>query len=202
MWLASPSNSSDRLAVGVVSVAERQVARSPGVLGVLIDDLEAGATVRQVMPGSGAAAAGIKAGDVITHIAAEPVGRLAELQAAVRKHRVGDVVQVTGKRADETLEMSVRLGMPENSLGGDPTRVTGALSGRRDDFPAAIQHDTVLRPTDCGGPVVDLAGRVIGINVARADRTGSYVLPSSAVLETLDRIKAKFPAVPEKTGME
>jgi len=202
MWLASPSNSSDRLAVGVVSVAERLIARSPGVLGVLIDDREAGATVRQVMPGSGAAAAGIKPGDVITHIAAEPVARLAELQTAVRKHRVGDVVQVTGKREDETLELSVRLGMPENSLGADPTRVTGALSGRRDDFPAAIQHDTVLRPTDCGGPVVDLAGRVIGINVARADRTASYVLPSSAVLETLDRIKAKSPAVPEKTGME
>jgi serine protease Do len=200
MWLASPGQVADRLGVGVVSVAERLIARSPGVLGVLIDDREEGATVRQVMPGSGAAAAGIKAGDVITHIAAEPVARLAELQAAVRKHRVGDVIEVTGKRVDETLELSVRLGMPDTGLGNDPIRVVGALSARRDDFPAAVQHDTVLRPSDCGGPVVDLSGHVIGINVARADRTGSYVLPSATVLAMIERIKAQAPARPAEGG--
>ena len=30
------------------------------------------------------------------------------------------------------------------------------VSKRSDDFPMVIQHDTVLRPVDCGGPVVDL----------------------------------------------
>ena len=70
----------------------------------------------------------------------------------------------------------------------------GAVSHRRDDFPAAIQHDSVLRPNDCGGPVVDAAGNVIGINIARADRTASYALPSATVLALLDKLKSESPA--------
>ena len=58
----------------------------------------------------------------------------------------------------------------QNSLGGK-------LSVRRFGFPLAFQHDTVLRPSDCGGPVVDLDGRVVGFNIARAGRTESYALP-------------------------
>jgi S1-C subfamily serine protease len=110
------------------------------------------------------------------------------------------------------LELAVRLGMPEDSF-GDPRspdpggrrgsaepavpRWRGPLSHRRDDFPAAIQHDTVLRPSDCGGPIVDVAGNVIGINIARADRTASYALPSAAVLELFDKLKSAAPASDE-----
>ena len=206
MWLASPGQSAEPLAVGVVSVAERPIARSPGVLGILIDDREEGPAVRQVMPGSGAAAAGIKEGDLVTHIASEAVHTMVELQTAVRKHRVGDVVKAAIKRGDMELELAIRLGMPEDSFGdprgaGPRTRGDspspaapswrGAVSHRRDDFPAAIQHDTVLRPTDCGGPVVDVAGNVIGINIARADRTGSYALPSATVLALLEKLKSE-----------
>jgi serine protease Do len=192
------------------------------VLGVLIDDGKAGPTVRQAMPGSGAATAGIKAGDVITHINGQPVRSMVELQGTVRKYRVGDVVKVTVRRADEKLEFSVRLGMPEDSFdsvpgpapGGGPGREPrdgqrdptdrsgqaaptpatpswrGPVNHRRDDFPAAIQHDTVLRPNDCAGPVVDLAGNVIGINIARADRTGSYALPVASVRAAVEKIRS------------
>jgi len=204
MWLASPGAAAEPVAVGVVSVVGRPIARSPGALGIVIDDRAEGPTVLQVMPGSGAAAAGIKEGDRITHIAAEAVHTRAELQAAVRKHRVGDIVKAAIKRDDEDLELSVRLGMPEDSFtflrgagpgapGESPVPASpswrGAVSNRRDDFPAAIQHDMILRPTDCGGPVVDVAGNVIGINIARADRTASYALPSATVLALFDKVK-------------
>ena len=62
----------------------------------------------------------------------------------------------------------------QNNLGG-------RLSVRRFGFPLALQHDTVLRPVDCGGPVVDLDGRVVGFNIARAGRTESYLIPTGAV---------------------
>jgi serine protease Do len=53
----------------------------------------------------------------------------------------------------------------------------------------AFQHDTVLRPADCGGPIVDLDGRVIGFNIARAGRTESYALPAVEVNKVLDQLR-------------
>ena len=44
-----------------------------------------------------------------------------------------------------------------------------------------IQHDTVLYPDECGGPVVDTQGRFVGLNIARAGRVVSYALPASSV---------------------
>jgi hypothetical protein len=43
-----------------------------------------------------------------------------------------------------------------------------------------------LRPNQIGGPVVDLKGRVIGITVARADRTRSFVMPATAIARMLE----------------
>ena len=56
------------------------------------------------------------------------------------------------------------------------------VSKRSDDFPAVIQHDTVLRPVDCGGPVVDLSGKVVGVNIAHAGRTETYCLPTDVLI--------------------
>ena len=69
----------------------------------------------------------------------------------------------------------------QNNLGGK-------LSVRRFGFPLAFQHDTVLRPADCGGPVVDLDGHVVGFNIARAGRTESYALPADAVQGVLKEL--------------
>jgi S1-C subfamily serine protease len=49
-------------------------------------------------------------------------------------------------------------------------------------FDRVIQHDTVLDPDECGGPVLDIAGRVVGLNIARAGRVVSYALPASLVI--------------------
>ena len=59
------------------------------------------------------------------------------------------------------------------------------LSNRRGGFPKILQHDTVIKPADCGGPLVDLDGKVVGINIARAGRSESYAIPSEAVRELL-----------------
>ena len=44
-----------------------------------------------------------------------------------------------------------------------------------------IQHDTVLRPVNCGGPVVDLDGRVVGVNIAHGGRR-DLLLPTESLL--------------------
>jgi len=66
----------------------------------------------------------------------------------------------------------------------------GRLSQRRAGFPVALQHDTVLQPNQCGGPLVDLDGKTVGINIARANRVASYALPASAVKPLVDQLKS------------
>ena len=39
-----------------------------------------------------------------------------------------------------------------------------------------------------GGPLVDLDGHIIGINIARAGRISSYALPASDIQQILDRL--------------
>ena len=67
--------------------------------------------------------------------------------------------------------------------------VTGPLSQRRSGFPIAIQHDCVLRPNECGGPLVDLDGNVVGINIARADRVSSLALTAGIVQQRIEEMK-------------
>ena len=53
-----------------------------------------------------------------------------------------------------------------------------------------MQHDSVVLPSDCGGPLVNLEGKLIGINIARAGRMESYSLPSEAIVPLLTDLKS------------
>ena len=50
-----------------------------------------------------------------------------------------------------------------------------------EDFELVIQHDTDLQSWQCGGPLVDLSGKAVGLNIARAGRVASYALPAELV---------------------
>ncbi len=200
-WLVTPNPAGAAISVGVVSVAEREIDGTPGVLGVKIRTAEGSPTVEAVMDGSGAKLAGMLADDVITQVMDRPIRSLAELQRTVGQFRPGEILQTTVLRNGEAMQLSVRLGMPEDVFqqlmhpGSSPFRfrgsegLNGPLNQRRDDFPAAIQHDSVFLPEHCGGPVVNIAGEVVGINVARADRTVSYALPVAAVRALVEKAR-------------
>ena len=48
----------------------------------------------------------------------------------------------------------------------------GTVSKRHGSFVSAFTHDTVIQATDCGGPIVNLDGRAVGLNIARVDAHG------------------------------
>ena len=75
----------------------------------------------------------------------------------------------------------------------------GRVSVRSGGFDRALQHDTVLRPEDCGGPVVDLSGRVVAINIARAGRVESYAIPAEAVKTLVEKLKSPSQATKDET---
>ena len=72
------------------------------------------------------------------------------------------------------------------------------LSNRRGGFPAILQHDSGLRPDACGGPLVDIDGKAVGINIARAGRTETYAIPSDDIGMLLPRSKKGDFAVKEE----
>jgi len=53
-----------------------------------------------------------------------------------------------------------------------------------------LQHDTILNPKDCGGPVVNLDGKTVGINIARSGRVESLAIPAEAVLAVISDLES------------
>jgi serine protease Do len=197
-WVASPGGlRADPLAVGVVSVAARPIEQQQGALGIIIDNSDEGPLVREVFGGSGAKRAGIREDDVITRVDNQAVDTREELIARIKNMRPGDRVTLQVLRDGETRRitatLSRRYDLFMNEEGGVQEEITGPLSVRRSGFPAAVQHDCLLNPNQCGGPLVDLSGKIIGINIARSDRVCTYALTADVVIPWVETIKSGTP---------
>jgi serine protease Do len=197
-WLATPGTSDIPVAVGVLSVAVRKItgpelarrSNSGGFLGIRISPVKNGVKVAEVIPKSAASKAGFEADDIIVAVAGKPIADPDSLFKALQKARPGQVVNVRVKREDEELELKAKLDKRPLDRSDFQNQMGGKLSDRRTGFPEILQHDTVLRPSDCGGPIVDLDGKVIGINIARAGRTESYAIPAEVVKPLLKELKS------------
>jgi serine protease Do len=198
-WVASPGLGQDPVAIGVVSVLSRKLpasrpspARSAdgGYLGVSLDPDEAGAKVAEVLAGTPAQKAGVKINDLILSVDKKEVNSSDALIQLLQKYKPGDTVTLKVKRDDQEMELKATLAKRPANRADFQNRLGSELSERRTGFPIILQHDSVLRARDCGGPLVDLEGRVIGINVSRAGRTESYAIPAEAVRPLLADLKA------------
>ncbi|MGN6370045.1 MAG: trypsin-like peptidase domain-containing protein [Phycisphaerae bacterium] len=188
------------VAVGVVSVGRRRIPGHSGFLGVMMANTPdgSGAAVKQVLTGSAAEAAHLNVGDVIIAVAGKPIHNGVELREQVGSFRPGDVIMLSVKRAKAEVveEVQVTLGVGLEEQAEEPPEFSmerllgGVVSKRSSDFASVFQHDTVIRPQDCGGPIVDLTGKVIGINIARAGRTETYALPADLVVPMLKPLES------------
>jgi serine protease Do len=202
--LASPGAGSEAVAVGVLSVAARSVKvrdlpvtappANSGFLGVLLEEADGGARIIDVVWNSAALRAGLKVGDVVTVIANTPIIDAETMISAIQTFKPGDVVQIKVKRGQKDLEFKATLEKRASTPGAarrDMQNSMGSeLSNRRGGFPQILQTDMVLKPSDCGGPVVDLDGKVLGINIARAGRVESYAIPAEAALGLIEELKS------------
>jgi serine protease Do len=161
-----------------------------GYLGVAFDQGEGSPKVTQVMPGTGADKAGVKTEDIVLAIAGEAVENTQAFLGVIQKHKPGEIIPLRIKRGDKELEVKVTLGKRPVDRSDFMNRLGGELSNRRAGFPEVLQHDTVLKPSECGGPVVDLDGKAVGVNIARAGRTESYALPAELVRKLLPELKS------------
>ena len=207
-WLAVPSGpKSDPVTVGIVSVGTRKLTGfdaqidnfNRGYVGIVMaqadpkdkDGKVLGAKVIEVDAKGAGKKAGLKVDDIVTAVDGFKVPGRAALRDALENSRPGELVKLTVLREGEEQELKITLtGEIRPDRGTIQNGMGGPLSGRRTGFPAVLQTDMVLSPKDCGGPAVDLDGNVLGINIARAGRVETWILPSENIKPLLSDLKA------------
>lgn len=185
-FVISPGRRGQPVGLGVLGVTARRVDHN-GRLGVLLDDAYVDqALVRGVWPKSGADSAGVKPGDRIVAINNERKTTRESVIRTLHKMFPGESVQLTIVRSGDTL--NVDAGIRELDVlqeSENDSKVNGPRSVRLSGFQSVIQHDTVLDPDECGGPLLNSSGQPIGINIARAGRVVSYALPGSLIISEM-----------------
>ncbi len=203
-WIASVGLGADPLAVGVVSVATRTLTvkgnpfelidpAKAAFLGVSMEPAEPGVRVTQVQPDSAAALAGLLADDVLLKLDGMPIDGPEFFLGQMIQRRPGDKVKLLIKRGGTEKEVEATL--QTRPKGGNfradfQNRMGSELSSRRSGYPTFLQHDSILKPSDCGGPLVDLDGKVIGVNICRAGRVESWAIPTEIIMAVLPDLKS------------
>ena len=191
--LVAPATTRQRVKMGIVSANARAVERVGGALGVVLGRQGAGfggVEVREVVKESAAANAGILAGDVIRSVNEKVVLLTEQVIQEVAAHNPGDNVVIDLQRGGESLKLDVILGFRSTYFGhfDRNQRLSGKTSTRLAGFQEIMQHDIPINVDAMGGPVLDLDGNVVGINIAKADRVSTYALPASFVKQIVMKL--------------
>ncbi len=194
--------------LGIVSVKPRTISPPVGFVGVELRDHVDGVRIYKIRANSPAEKAGMQINDIIKEVNGQAVTDRVMLTTTIQKHSVGTEIGLKILRGSEPMEFKVRLTDYNSVFGGDRSEAQnemgGRLSSRRLDFPMALQHDTPLSPNECGGPIIDLTGKIVGVNIARSGRVDSLALPVSTVLSVIEALKSGElrPSVVFKTEIE
>ena len=190
-FVLTPGDSS-LLAIGTYSVQPRSTEfGEQAFLGVNPERVDTGVKITQVNPGEASHAAGLIDGDIITELGGEKIVDVDDLVTAIRAHRPGDSVKINYLRqgvAKSTRAILAGRNMPSEQAAHFKmmNRLGAILSRRSDNFSSVFQHDTPLFPEQCGGPILDLKGQVIGMNIARQGRASSLAIPASRMQTIVD----------------
>lgn len=181
--LAAVGMSGTPAAIGIVSVPRRDLpgpfptrvsrrqARRPGVIGkptaqgYLVDAVHVGESHD----------AGIRPGDVIVSLAGRDIHSDEDLLDCVRGRVEGERVAVGLLRGGQRQDLILSLVAETKPFAG---------------FPTFFEHDMPLAPDQCGGPVVDLAGGVVGITVCRSPY-GCMAIPGDCIKQLLPVLKSR-----------
>ena len=193
-FLLTPNERNEVVSLGTYSAVGRSLRQGRrAFLGVGPRTVEVGVQIDVIEPGSAAQRAGLQVGDIITRLADVPMNDVTSLVNTIRQHQPGDAVAIEFLRAGEKQQTRAVLA-GQHVSGARAARFKmmarlGAIPNRRaDGFSFAFQHDSPLLPEQCGGPITDLQGNVVGLNIARNNRAASYAIPSSHVQTIVDEL--------------
>lgn len=185
---------------GVISVAARKLESSKrGFLGVVMNwrHRGVGVAVSEVLPGGAAERAKINAGDTLLSVNGTNVNHPEELAKAIRSLPPNARVTLRYQRENRVKSVTVSLTAQFVADPGDVLlkerygRDSEFVSKHHTGFPEVLEHDTDLFPEHCGGPLYDLTGKAIGLNIARAARITSYAIPANVIQRVYHDLRAE-----------
>jgi serine protease Do len=194
-WAITPGIIDTPHAVGIVSALPRRIRPEQAFVGIGFTT-NTTPKIRQVLPGMGAEKAGLQAGDVITAVNDTAVTNRIQVIEMVREFREGQTIHLTIQRDEDEFGVDIKLMVPRGEFGlasfyqQQYRRLAGRVSHRSEGFQQVIEHDTVLQPWLCGGPLVNLDGEAVGLNIARAGRVSTYALPAKLIREVIEKLKS------------
>lgn len=193
--VAAVASDGDAIGIGVVSAevqevpGPRRVERRRAQLGIEFVFGDVGTRIKSVIDDSAASRAGMKDGDVILSIDGTRMESSDQIIDIVRSHWPGDTLTIVVRRDESEVTLTPKLSRPEvadvDQWGGGP------FSERRSGFPSVLPHDTAVLPDQCGGPLVDTDGKVVGINIARALRVTTYAIPAETMQKVIGELKSR-----------
>lgn len=195
--IAAVSTDEDPTGLGVISVAARSLdERTKGYLGVRMspETPPKGVKIAEAMPDGAAKRAGVEAGDIILAVDGQEIISPRQLQKIVSNLKPEQKVTIKIERDSKSKELELSLGHRSEDLIQrqlDQTALMGSsLSQNATGYPNAVQSDLALQAEDAGGPVVDVDGNIIGLNIARAERVSTYLIPGKVINQLLTEVQA------------
>jgi serine protease Do len=177
--------------------------RNPGVRGDLpfrVAPAPAGVAFAEFLPRRrevDAVRGALGPGDLITHLdgvptpTAEEFARVRERLTKAPGALAGEAVTLTVRRAGKTTRVLVPLVEQQTPI--PAVWAQARWNVRRNGFPDVFSHDGGIAYDRCGGPVVDRTGRVIGVNIARADAMQTFAIPSEAARQVVAGLMGPSP---------
>jgi S1-C subfamily serine protease len=153
-------------AAGLVLTADHVVEREDDLRVVLPDGTELSAVLAGRDPGSDLALLRLEKSGTTALTVAEP---------APRDARIGEFVLAVGRPGRDGIEASLGV----ISASGGPVR-----TGRGGLLERYLRTDAIFYPGFSGGPLVDAAGLVVGLNTSGLARGMALTIPVSLVWQT------------------
>ena len=191
--------------VGVVCFGAQAVPGLPGMLPYATKEATGGVEVTEVWNEQMQVflrppTYPLRVGDLITHVEGIPIRSrdayikmvFEDAHIGVHPRIFGEPVRVTYRREEQSATETIVL-----AAASTPSiQLVRPVSYRYTGFVSALATDLPVRPEQCGAPVVDSQGHVVGILIARAPYVETLVLPAREVLASLEKMNQQAKALP------
>jgi S1-C subfamily serine protease len=148
-------------------------AQDPGLLGT-----PTAAGYRIDTPDVVATHAGIQAGDTLVSIGDNLIHKDEDVGHSPDGREAGEEVVVHVNRDGKPLKVSI-------ALDAEPLLSSMPFA----DLPTLFEHDMPLPPSQCGGPVIDLDGKAVGITMYRG-QYGCMAIPADCIERLLPDLRS------------
>lgn len=170
----------------------------PPKLVVVVTEVQQGLLIDSITPEAARSTLGLELGDIVAR-----VGEVEQPDRSAFRDIMRDVlndrepVRAIIYRNGEALKVSLgnfKKPPPQavrRMSNGFIEWMAGPISERHKQLDGTFRHDTVLWPNECGGPIFDLDGNWVGLNIARAGRDRTLAWSLDVVARRIQQLLAE-----------